>query len=399
MRNILLIIFFSFSFCSQYYFSLYGAGEKIITSNPSNISLGWSNLFSSNNYLQSASLSHFYNSNLVRLSVSSDFNFSSINDINYYNQKMNYFSFLMPLKNKKQGIGLSLSPYYRINSNIIESNYSYMPGDANNDPLAYKTEYSFSGGPSIASILFSSIINPKLSFGLKFDYIFGSLYSHVKHNIYNINYDIDGEVSYTSNSLDQYTSIKNYSGYGLKLETSYNNLKNKLVTSFSLLNQTEIIDYFYDDIAPGGLELGFNYNSRNNYKISSPIELNIGYSRLLKRGSFIIEYYLYQPFESDVNILDNSDLNKNKFNFGYHRKFLDNKFTLGAGFYMINSYNNSIESNKQGFTVGLGLNTLKYITADFCLELGKNKIEFSEVLNENYINLYVGLSASDIWFK
>ena len=66
---------------------------------------------------------------------------------------------------------------------------------------------------------------------------------------------------------------------------------------------------------------------------------------------------------------------------------------------MINSYNNSIESNKQGFTVGLGLNTLKYITADFCLELGKNKIEFSEVLNENYINLYLGLSASDIWFK
>ncbi|MAR14854.1 MAG: hypothetical protein CMG21_00120 [Candidatus Marinimicrobia bacterium] len=399
MRNILLIIFFSFSFCSQYYFSLYGAGEKIITSNPSNISLGWSNLFSSNNYLQSASLSNFYRSDLVRLSVSSDFNFSSINNINYYNQKMNYFSFLMPLNNKKQGIGLSLSPYYRINSNIIESNYSYIPGDINNDPLAYKTEYSFSGGPSIASILLSSKINSKLSFGLKFDYIFGSLYSYVKHNIYNVNYDIDEEVLYTLNSVDQYTSIKNYSGYGLKLESSYNNLKNKLVTSFSILNQTKIIDYFYDDIAPGGLELGFNYNARNDYKISSPIEFNIGYSRLLKRGSFIIEYYLYHPFESDVYILDNRDLNKNKFNFGYHQKFSNNKFTLGAGFYMINSYNDSIESNKQGFTIGLGLNTLKYITADFCLELGKNKIEFSEVLNENYINLYIGLSASDIWFK
>jgi len=312
---------------------------------------------------------------------------------------MNYFSFLMPLKNQKQGIGLSLSPYYRINSNIIESNYSYMPGDTNNDPLAYKTEYSFFGGPSIASLLLSSKINSKLSFGLKFDYIFGSLYSHVKHNIYNIDYDIDGEILYTSNSLDQYTSIKNYSGYGLKFEASYNHLKNKLVTSFGVLNETKIIDYFYDDIAPGGLELGFNYNARNDYKISSPIEFNIGYSRLLKRGSFIMEYYLYQPFESDVYILDNPDLNRNKFNFGYHRNFSDNKFTLGAGFYMINSYNNSIESNKQGFTIGLGLNTLKYITADFCLEFGKNKIEFSEVLNENYINLYVGLSASDIWFK
>ena len=213
MKNILLIVFLSFSFSSQYYFSLYGAGEKIIASNPSNISLGWSNLFSSNNYLKSASLSNFYRSNLVRLSVSSDFNFSSINNVNYYTQKMNYFSFLMPLKNKKQGIGLSLSPYYRINSNIIESNYSYIPGDIDNDPLAYKTEYSFSGGPSVASMLFSSRINSKLSFGLKFDYIFGSLYSHVKHNIYNINYDIDGEILYTPNSLDQYTSFKIYSGY------------------------------------------------------------------------------------------------------------------------------------------------------------------------------------------
>ena len=42
---------------------------------------------------------------------------------------------------------------------------------------------------------------------------------------------------------------------------------------------------------------------------------------------------------------------------------------------------------------------IKYITADFCLELGKNKIEFSEILNENYVNLYIGLSASDRWFK
>ena len=81
MRNILLIVFFSVSFCSEYYFSLYGAGERIITSNPSNISLGWSNLFSSNDYIKSANLSNFYLSSLVRLSVSTDFNFSSINKI------------------------------------------------------------------------------------------------------------------------------------------------------------------------------------------------------------------------------------------------------------------------------------------------------------------------------
>ena len=52
-----------------------------------------------------------------------------------------------------------------------------------------------------------------------------------------------------------------------------------------------IKDYFYDDIAPGSLELGVNYDNKNNYEISSPIEFNIGYSRLLNDGSFILEYY------------------------------------------------------------------------------------------------------------
>ena len=125
----------------------------------------------------------------------------------------------------------------------------------------------------------------------------------------------------------------------------------------------------------------------------------MGYSRLLKNGSFIIEYYLYDPFESNSSILDNPDLNKDKINFGYYTSFLNKNFTIGSGFYMINSYNNSIKSYNQGFTIGLGFNMIKYITADISLEIGKNKIEFSEALNEKYVNLYIGLSASDRWFK
>ena len=42
---------------------------------------------------------------------------------------------------------------------------------------------------------------------------------------------------------------------------------------------------------------------------------------------------------------------------------------------------------------------IRNVSADFCFEIGKNKIEFSQLLNENYINLYIGLSASDRWFK
>ena len=56
MKNFFLIIFFSISIGSQYHLSLYGAGDKVAVSNPSKISLGWSYLFSSNDFLSDQSL-------------------------------------------------------------------------------------------------------------------------------------------------------------------------------------------------------------------------------------------------------------------------------------------------------------------------------------------------------
>lgn len=401
MKLILKIYFiFTLSFCSEYYSSLYGSGEKIITSNPSNISLGWSDLFSSNNHLNTDNLSNFFMSKSVRISVSSNFNFSTINNKKYYKQKLNYFGFLLPVKEDKLGVGVSISPYYRINSNIIENDYSYYPGNINESPLAYKSEYFYKGGPSVATFLFSSKINDNLSFGIGLEYIFGSLYTHVKHNIYNIDYNIEEEVSYSNNSLDQYTSVKNYDGYGIKLETSYIKNNNKYIGSINILNNNEITEYFYDDIAPGALEIGgITYNNENTFEFSSPLELNLGYSRTLENGSVIFEYYTYKPFESEKNILNNPDLSKNKINFGYYNSLIGTEMTYGAGLYYIDSYNQNIKSKKFGLTFGLGFNMINNMTLDATLDVGKNSIEISEQLDENYINLYFGISSSDKWFK
>ena len=57
-----------------------------------------------------------------------------------------------------------------------------------------------------------------------------------------------------------------------------------------------------------------------------------------------------------------------------------------------------MESNKQGITLGLGVN-IKSISADFCLEIGRNKVTIDEVFDEKYVNLYMGLTSSDKWFK
>ena len=401
MKKIAVILFlFSFIFSYESYLSFYGSGEKSSNLSPSNISLGWSNLFTSNGYLNIGSLSTFYSSDLVRLSMSTDFNFNFINTNQYYSQKINYFSVLLPIQNKKSSFGFSLSPFYRINSKIIESEFNYITDGI--DPLAYKSEYSFTGGPSIFSILFSSKLNDNMSFGLKLNYIFGSLYSYTEHTIYDIDYNIDGDYFYTQNSIDAYTIIKNYDGYGLEFEGSFKNLKNRLAASFNVANHIKVNQYFYDDIIPETLELGVDYDEKTNYSISSPLEMNIGFSRLIKnKHSFIMEYYFYKPYKTDfdLNILDNSDLSKYRLSLGYYRNILDDKVSISSGLYYIKSYSDIIESNKQGITFGLGINTIEYISIDFCLEIGKNTVEISELLNENYINLYMGLSTSDKWFK
>ena len=67
------------------YISFYGSGEKISKLNPSNISLGWSKLFDSNTNHYIGSLSGLFNSNKVRLTMASDFNFNSVNDLAWRN--------------------------------------------------------------------------------------------------------------------------------------------------------------------------------------------------------------------------------------------------------------------------------------------------------------------------
>ena len=49
--------------------------------------------------------------------------------------------------------------------------------------------------------------------------------------------------------------------------------------------------------------------------------------------------------------------------------------------------------------MGIGFNPLKNVSFDIAFDFGKNVIQISEKLDENFINLYVGVSTSDKWFK
>jgi len=406
MNKFISIILFSSLIGFDSYISFYGSGEKVSRLNPSSISLGWSKLFDSNIKNRIGSLSSFYQSDMVRISVANDFNFNNVNDNIYFSQKLNYFSFLLPIKDFKSSIGFSLAPFYRINSNIIESEFSYISGNEDNPPYAYKTEYDFKGGPSIASIMLSSIgfnINQlNLSWGLQLNYIFGSLSSHIIHSTYDVFYDQDGNINTANQITDYYTTISSYDGYGFEMQFSLRNKKNEIVSSFNLVDNININYSFYDDIVPEALELGVNPDEENNFKFSSPFEFNLGYSYTYnKQNVFVFEYYNYSPYDSDAsfNLFNNSDVNKNKISVGYYKSLLNDKLILSSGFYNIDTENNYLTSNKQGITLGLGVQSIDKFSIDICLEIGKNTVEINEILSEKYINLYLGLTSYDRWFK
>ena len=406
MYRLLIILLFSFLVSYDSYISFYGSGEKISKLNPSNISLGWSKLFDSNTYHQIGSLSNSYESDMVRLSMASDFNFNSVNDNVYFSQKLNYFSFLFPIQANKKALGLSLAPFYRINSNIIESEFSFVGGNEDNPPYAYKTEYDFDGGPSIASIMFSSLgfnrNNLKFSWGLQLNYIFGSLYSYITHNTYDIVYDQDGNMNPSNPDMEYYTTISSYDGYGLEMQFSLKNNKSEFAASFNMVDDININYSFYDDIVPEALELGVSPDEEKTYKFSSPFEFNLGYSyHFNKKNTLILEYYKYSPYDSnsDFNLFNNADVNKDRLSIGYYKYLFDDKISVSSGLYNIDTYNDFLNSNKRGITFGLGIYSIDNLSIDFCLELGQNKIEINDPLSEKYINLYIGLTASDKWFK
>ena len=309
--KIVILTFFTILFSYDSYISFYGSGEKLSKLNPSNISLGWSKLFDSNTNHYIGSLSAFFKSNKVRLSMASDFNFNSVNDNLYFSQKFNYFSILVPIKNNKTALGLSLAPLYRINTNIIENDYNFMAGDEENSSYAYKTEYDFEGGPSIASLMFSTNGFKDLGFdlaaGIQINYIFGSLYSSINHSTFDIVYDEDGNFLPTNEINDYYTSVSSYSGYGIDMQLSISNVKHELITSFNFSDQIDINYSFYDDVIPEQLELGINPDQENTYKLTSPFEINLGYSYEFNQSrKIIIEYYKYNPYESssDFNLFN-----------------------------------------------------------------------------------------------
>ncbi len=399
-------IFFSITLSYDSYISFYGSGEKLSNLNPSNISLGWSKLFDSNTSYFIGSLTELHKSNKVRLTMASDFNFNRINENLFFSQKLNYFSILFPLKRYNSALGLSLAPLYRINTNLIENDFNFIAGNNQNPPYAYKTEYDFEGGPSIASLMVSSkgfsYNNFKTLFGLQINYIFGSLYSNINHSTFDIIYDETGNFQATNEINDFYTTISNYSGLGIEMQISISKNHHQIISSLNLVDEIDINYLFYDDVIPQQLELGINPDQETSYKLTAPFELNVGYSYKFNEISKIIfEYYKYNPYDSssDFNLFNNSDAHKNRFSLGYLSSIFNNKYSISSGVYFINTENNQFVSHKNGATFGFGIYVIPNFSIDLCLEVGKNKIEFNEPLSEKYINIYLGITAADTWFK
>ena len=61
------------------------------------------------------------------------------------------------------------------------------------------------------------------------------------------------------------------------------------------------------------------------------MEINIGFSKKLNdKNTVIAEYYMYKPYEGDsgFNILNNPDVDKNRFSIGYYKPLINDNLVI-----------------------------------------------------------------------
>ena len=160
MKKILIYIILNYSllFSQTSSLSMYGYGEYINTYDASSISMGDSKYFNGfSNRISFSSPSSYWKSSLSNLMMSIYFNNASFANENLIENNFKIISFSFPLKDNNV-IALGMNPLLRTDINIEESEYSFIGSNESptGNTMAYKSDYSFSGGMSEFFILYSS---------------------------------------------------------------------------------------------------------------------------------------------------------------------------------------------------------------------------------------------------
>lgn len=280
------------------------------------------------------------------------------------------------------------------------------------DEDGYERTQTFSGSGTINRFFvgLSYFVTPKLSVGANLEYNFGNLDNQINETISTV---IEGtreanemvirgaSASFgamykdkLNEKLELYSSVL----YAPKASLSSDNTRNIATVTYNssgveyVYSEEDIVVQNNDEVIPSKFALGLGIGEKNKWMIGTEVTF-MQNSQMNNRFSNNVENYTYE--------------NGQKYVIGgfYIPKFdsfssIFNRSVYRAGFRYTKSglVLNSENINDFGINFGVGI-PVGLSKVDLGLEYGKRGTTNSNLVQENYFNISIGLSLSDKWFR
>ena len=402
MKKIILniICFIGIVICQTSSISMYGYGEYFHSSDASSISMGDSKYFTGfSNRMSFASPSSYWKNSFSNLMMSVYYNNSTFNFQNLIENNFKVISFSFPIKNDRV-FAMGMNPMLRADIKVEENEYSFVPANESptSSPLAYFTDYDYSGGMSEFFVLYSSKVSKNISLGLRWSKIFGSSHHKYNLNLYDVGFDIDENIIFSNLRNESFINNNRYSSNKYLAEVSYSFKKLETVLTYSKVNSLNVkVTPYYESLG--------ELNAENYFVNDNLHEKGFGINYFLNKSDGIIfEYHILNAFNSYdfLNIFNQNSPDIFSTHIGAYFDVgddLNTKTVLKIGLFNKIYEFDDFTLNDNGFTFGIGYNYFDNKNfIDIAFKVGRRTTEYSLYNDESYFKLVLSVINGEKWF-
>ena len=384
-------------------YSFYGVGKTVFKGTAENRMMGGLTSYSDSIHLNISNPASLADLKLVNYSLGVDYNSTIVSDGNsrsdsYETASLNYLAVAIPTKHFSFAFGLL--PQSSVGYRLLIIDENVVP----NESLSYE------GDGGVNKTFLSLGLSPlkNLGLGISFHYNFGNIESRFIRSLEEVE---------RSTRLDNQSSI---SGFELKFAAQYHlKLSESIESQFHFSyspeakidsNNSRFVSTLLGSQLTDQQEIDLSDFGLNKTEITLPTTSSVGFG--LGQDT---KWYLGAQYTFSESEIDNPFINFD--NASYEKA---TQLSIG-GFYIpdfdsFSSYwsrivyrigfrteNTGLIVNNQsikdfGITFGVGLPLNGFSNANIGIEIGKMGTKDANLIEENYINIRLGLSLNDRWF-
>ncbi len=317
--------------------------------------------------------------------------------------QLNHMALAFPLISGKLSTSLVLNPYSAVNYNV-----SYIsPIEGHPTDSAFVTAKG-DGGIDQLSLSFGGKVMEGLSVGVRASYLFSSIRKEGKSIV-----PLTANNNYVA-TVNERVSFKDFSfGLGAVYEYSLNeksSLNVGVTYDFKTDVSSKLFARFDQELISGGTVFADTIGDNTPISVTLPSKLAIGVSYNIKNKFLIGVDYSTQDWAQTKEFTTNETIytKREKYVFGaeitpnagsLNNYFKRMTYRVGASFTNTPYIFGDTQITDFGINFGLSLPVVRYSSLDFGVQLGTRGTLTNNLIKEEYIKLYFGVSFNDSrWF-